>query len=221
MQLHVTRHGQTDVDSDHPPGDPHLTELGHRQAELLGRALKEYGFAGTIYSSPYFRTIETAQGIGAVTGSAVVPAAEMREYVIRDDQMHGFRGATQNELAAAYSLVTPTDHCPYPWWTTAIETDEDIEARVVPLVDRVANGADDALLVGHGASVGGVHRHFLRRHAPEQLDHNQISWNCCLSSFAMRPDFGVLRLMDVGHLPDEAITSNARTRAEVLAEGNK
>ncbi|NKB68861.1 MAG: hypothetical protein GKR89_17485 [Candidatus Latescibacteria bacterium] len=219
MQLHITRHGQTDVNSDHPPGDPHLTSLGHRQAKLLGRALKEHGFAGTIYSSPYLRTVETAQGIAAVTGAKVLLAAEMREYVIRENQMDDFTGATQEALVAAYPPLQPTENFPYPWWTDTIETDADIEARVAPLIDRVAGGQDDALLVGHGASVQGVHRYILRRRAPDQLDHGGICWNCCLSSFALGPDFKTLRLMDVAHLPDEAITSNTRPRAEVLAEG--
>ena len=218
MTLHLTRHGQTDVRSDHPPGDPHLTDLGMRQAELLGRALDEQGFDGTVYSSPYFRAIETAQVIADVTNSDVLPTPEMREYVIREDQMDHFSGATMEELSAAYTRVTETDGSRYPWWTTFIESDEDIEARVSPLVDRLAGGSCDALLVGHGASAAGVHRHILGRHALDRVVHGQIGWNCFLSSFQFTPDFRVLRLVDVSHLPEDAITSNAKTRAEVLAE---
>lgn len=218
MILHITRHGQTDVRSDHPPGDPHLTNLGRKQAELLGRSLGEMGFKGEIHSSPYFRTIETAQVIAGVTDRMVVPAAEMREYVIRDNQMDGFRGATQDELIACYSGVTKAPDFPYPWWTSNIESDEDIEARVAPLVDRVIAADVDSLLVGHGASTEGVHRYLLRRYAPDQMNHGQSGWNCFLSSFIIRPDFQVLRIMDVSHLPEGLVTSNARTREEVLAE---
>lgn len=219
MNLHITRHGQTDVKSDHPPGDPHLTDLGKRQAELLGHALVEQGFNGAVYSSPYFRTIETAQIVAEVADAVVWPAPPMREYVIREDQMGGFRGATLAELAAAYANVRQTSGFPYPWWTTVIESEEDIEGRVAPLVDELASGAADALLVGHGASVGGVHRHLLRRYAPERMHYGQIvGWNCCLSSFQLAADFCILRIMDVSHLPEEAVTSNAKTRDEVLAE---
>jgi len=221
MNLHITRHGQTDVRSDHPPGDPHLTDLGKKQAELLGRALVEQGFNGAIYSSPYFRTIETAQIAAEIVDAVVWPAPPMREYVIREGQMDGFRGATLAELAATYANVRQTNDFPYPWWTTSIESDEDIEGRVAPLVDELAAGAADALLVGHGASVGGVHSHLLRRYAPEQMHYGQIvGWNCCLSSFQLAADFSILRVMDVSHLPEDAITSNAKTRDEVLAENS-
>ena len=218
MILHITRHGQTDVRSDHPPGDPHLTDLGRKQAELLGRSLRDMGFDGTIYCSPYFRTIETAQAIAHVTETMIVPAAEMREYVIRENQMDGFRGATQDELIADYSRVKKAPDFLYPWWTSDIESDEDIEARVAPLVDRTSDADVDVLLVGHGASTEGVHRYLLRRYAPDQLNHGQSGWNCFLSSFRIRPEFQIHRIMDVSHLPDDAVTSNARTRAEVLAE---
>ena len=45
-----------------------------------------------------------------------------------------------------------------------------------------------------------------------------VGWNCCLSSFQLAADFCILRIMDVSHLPEEAVTSNAKTRDEVLAE---
>ena len=218
MILHITRHGQTDVRSDHPPGDPHLTDLGRKQAELLGQSLGNMGFKGVVYSSPYFRTIETAQVIADVTDTVVMPAAEMREYVIRDHQMDGFRGATQDELIAGYSRVTNAPGFLYPWWTTDIESDEDIEDRVKPLVNRAVTADVDALLVGHGASTAGVHRHFLGSDALKQVQHGQVGWNCFLSSFRVRPDFETLRFLDVSHLPDNAVTSNAKTREEVLAE---
>ena len=221
MILHVTRHGQTDVRSDHPPGDPHLTQLGRKQAELLGEALKDQGFEGQIYSSPYFRTIETADVVAEVTDTVVFPAAEMREYVIRENQMDGFEGATQAALVGRYDRVKYGDGFPYPWWTTNIESDEDIELRVTPLVDRAMAGDVDVLLVGHGASVAGVHRYVLGRYAPDQMTQEKVGWNCLLSSFRIRPKFDVIKLLDVSHLSEDMITSNAKTRAEVLAERGK
>ena len=144
----------------------------------------------------------------------------MREYVIRDNQMDGFSGATQEQLVESYSRVTANPDFPYPWWTTGIETDEIIEARIRPLVDQVCSMDDDVLLVGHGASVSGVHRYILRSHAPDRTDHGQTGWNCFLSTFTIKPKFRVERIMDVSHLPDGTVTSNARTREEVLADCN-
>jgi broad specificity phosphatase PhoE len=93
-----------------------------------------------------------------------------------------------------------------------------VEARVAPLVDQVADGDVDALLVGHGASMGGAIRHVLRSGAPQQSPPAEPGWNCALTSFRMPPDFAAIRLLDVSHLPSGSVTSNAKTRDQVLAE---
>ena len=217
MILHVTRHGQVDQATDHPVGDPYLSEVGCEQARLLGERLKGQGFNGSIYSSPFLRTVETAQIVAEVVDAEVIPAAEIREYVIREGQMDQFRGATAVELRDRYSRVPDSSELEYPWWTSEIETDDDIEARVSPLINEAVAGNMDALLVGHGASVGGVHRHILKRHAPDRLNHGLRGWNCVLSSFGFGP-FEIVRLLDTDHLPDDLVTSNAQTREEVLKE---
>jgi len=216
--LHVTRHGQTDVQSDHPPGDPHLTDLGRRQAERLGQALKELGFAGAIYSSPYFRTMETAQVVAETTDTYVTPVAEMREHVPRAGRMETFVGATLSDLAAAYDRVNAEADLPHPWWTTEVESDADVAVRVAPAVTRALAGGGGALLVGHGASALGVHQHLLGDHDAGRERHGDVGWNCFLSSFEMTEPVRVVRLKEFGHLPDGMITSNAMTREEVLAK---
>jgi broad specificity phosphatase PhoE len=218
MTLHLTRHGQVDQKTDHPVGDPHLSPLGREQARLLGERLRALGFSGRIFSSPYMRTIETANIVAEVAGASVIPAPEMREYVIRDDQMDSFKGLTLSELADRYSRVDGDMAFDYPWWTSEIETQEIIEARVKPLVDRVSKSGEDALLVGHGASVGGVHGYILGKHAPDRLGSGEPGWNCVLSSFQFEEEFKLIRLLDTEHLPEDHVTSNAKTRAEVLKE---
>jgi broad specificity phosphatase PhoE len=218
MNLHVTRHGQVDQKTQHPVGDPYLSDLGREQARKLGERLKDLGFRGTVYSSPFLRTVETANIVAEVVDAPVVPAAPMREYVIREGQMVGFRGATVAELKDLHSKVVKPSEFVYPWWTDAIETPEDIEARVEPLIEEVVKDEEDALLVGHGASVGGVHRYILKKHAPDQMGHGQYDWNCILSSFAFGGKVEVVRIMDTEHLPEEMITANAKSKAEVLEE---
>ena len=218
MILHVTRHGQVDQKTDHPVGDPYLSALGREQARLLGERLKELGFQGRVFSSPYIRTVETANIVAEVANVPVILAAEMREYVIRDDQMDAFEGLTQDALADRYSHVDGSASFVYPWWTSEIETQEDIEGRVAPLVDRVFGGSEDALLVGHGASVGGVHGYILKENAPDRLGSGRPGWNCVLSSFDFTDSFKVIRLLDTEHLPEALVTSNAKTRAEILKE---
>ena len=79
LKVYVTRHAQRgprakwpEADRDavmigemidgvrRPPAGDSITPLGARQAEALGRQLAKLGFAGRIYSSPNFRTMQTA-----------------------------------------------------------------------------------------------------------------------------------------------------------------
>jgi broad specificity phosphatase PhoE len=223
--IHITRHGQVNPQAlaksenpDYPRGDPPISDLGRTQARLLGQRLKAQGFSGVIHSSPYRRTIETAHIIAEVVDVPVVPSAPMREVVMSEEQMVGFHGATVEELHSSFSRVDAGASCSTPWWTTGVESPDDVEARVAPLVDQVAAGNIDALLVGHGASVAGAVRHILRHGAPERRRHNEPGWNCALTSFRMAPDFEIIHLMDVSHLPGESVTSNAKPRDQVLAE---
>ncbi|HIC67986.1 MAG TPA: histidine phosphatase family protein [Candidatus Latescibacteria bacterium] len=225
MIIHITRHGQVDPpalakgeDPDYPRGDAPISDLGRTQARLLGQRLRELGFSGVIHSSPYRRTIETAHIISEIIDVAVVPSAPMREVVMSETQMDGFRGATIDELHSSFSRVDSAAHCFYPWWTSRVESPDDVEARVAPFVDQVAADGIDALLVGHGASTGGAIRHIMRHGTPDGLPHDDPGWNCALTSFRMPPNFTAIRLMDVSHLPGEWVTSNVRTRDQILAE---
>lgn len=218
MILHVTRHGQTDPQKPHQPADPYLSPLGQKQAHLLGQHLKALDFRGLIYSSPYLRTIETAHIIADITDTTIIPSASMREYFIRENQLEGFKGATAPELQTTYPRVQAPPSFPYPWWTHQIETNDMVEARVAPLIETLTKDTTDILLVGHGASVSATHRHILRLHAPDQFNHGKRGWNCVLSSFQFTPHFQIIRLLDTQHLPEEAITNNAKSRAQVLQE---
>lgn len=218
MILHITRHGQTDTQKSHQPEDPYLSDLGRTQARLLGQRLKDLHFQGPIYSSPYWRTIETANEIAEDLDTVIIPTAEMREYFIRNGQLDGFQGATPKNLQATYPRVQTPSNFPHPWWTTQIESNDMVESRVAPLINTLIQHQSDALLVGHGASVTGAHRHILRTHAPAQLNHGQRSWNCILSSFQFTPTFKIIHLMSTDHLPPQAITNNAKSREQVLQE---
>jgi broad specificity phosphatase PhoE len=223
MILHITRHGQVlpaapgQVENvDYPRGDRPLSALGREQARLLGERLRELGFEGRIYASPYRRTVETAQVIADVVNTEVIPSAPFREVVVTAEQIVNFRGATGVELEAEFPRVRSDAGFPYPWWTQEAETSDDVEARVAPLVDELARGSRDALLVGHGASVGGATRHVLRHCAPDRLSERRDGWNCILTSFRMSPVFEILHLADTAHLPPGAVTANALTKAEAL-----
>ena len=58
-------------------GDAPLSELGRKQASLLGDKLKRSKFQGKIYASPAKCAMETAQLVAAETGADIYPAAWM------------------------------------------------------------------------------------------------------------------------------------------------
>lgn len=223
MLIHITRHGQvlpagneTWSRADYPPGDPPLSAMGNDQARLLGDRLASMGFAGRILASPYRRTLETACGVAHVVDVGVTPSAFLREIVKKAEQMHGFVGMNPAQLDGVHRRIHTPDDFPPVWWTADAESDADVEARVAPLVDGlIEQRAGDVLLVGHGASTGGLIDHLLRKCAPELITAPTPGWNCALTSFDVGTGVELVRRMDASHLPEDHVTSNAQTRAEV------
>ncbi|MDA0334342.1 MAG: histidine phosphatase family protein [bacterium] len=227
MLVHITRHGQvlpagadTWSHADYPHGDPPLSRLGHQQAHLLGKRLATLGFQGRIYSSPYRRTVETACAIADVVGVDVEPAAPLREIVKKAEQMQGFVGMTGPLLATVHPRIMVPGDFHDEWWTTGAETDAAVEARVAPFVDSLLGGSDDVLLVGHGASTGGVIDHLLRKFAPQEIREPTPGWNCALTTFHNTDSLRMLTRMDAEHLPEDHVTSNAQSRADVVKSAN-
>ncbi len=81
MRVYLVRHGQALSNLNPVPDLPperldHLTELGRRQAEAVGRALSGRGVT-SVYSSPASRARETAAAIARVLGIEA-PSVETR-----------------------------------------------------------------------------------------------------------------------------------------------
>ena len=72
--IYLVQHG----DKERLPGDPGLTELGRRQAEVTARWLRGTGLQG-VYSSPLRRARETAEPVGQAAGLAVQVDSRLRE----------------------------------------------------------------------------------------------------------------------------------------------
>ena len=223
MILHITRHGQIlpsaggDAGDGGPPDlDPRLSSLGRRQASLLGRRLRDAGFGGPVYASPFLRAAETAQIVAETVDSEVILAPPLRESNGGGGLMDHFIGAMGPWLQAEFPRIRAGENLAFPWWTTDPETPGDVEARVGPLVEELEDRGREALLVGHAASVGAATRYLLNKYAPGLLGEPRFSWNCMLTSFILLPDFRCLELASTDHLPNDSMTSNGKTRAEVM-----
>ncbi|MGH8928937.1 MAG: histidine phosphatase family protein [Acidimicrobiia bacterium] len=89
MELILVRHGLPDWAPDtFARNDPHLSDLGRRQAELLAEAARSWGPIDEIWVSPMHRALETAAPLGRMVG--VEPVVNEWAHEIRNpDEWEG------------------------------------------------------------------------------------------------------------------------------------
>lgn len=211
MKIYLTRHGQVLPkafygNAQYPSGDMPLSELGREQAAYLGAYMKHLGFKGTIYSSPYARALETAQVIADYTGSVIIPWAPMREIVRNKEHMEEFVGMTLEQIKEQYPSVAPDAELAYPWWTTELESNDDMVVRVGKGI-RELNPQEDVMLVGHGASV------YCSCEALGIPHKGGDGYNCSFSMYDSE-DKTNFKWLDGAHMPYEKLTFNSIVQAD-------
>ncbi len=226
MLLFVTRHGQPELphnlagrECEYPPGDRPLSDLGRRQAALLGERLKKLGFNGRIVSSPYRRTVETAQIVAEAVNGSVELDVSIREIVKSAESISSFRGMGIDEIRAEFPRVEECD-LPYPWWAEELESRADLDQRIEDAVNRAEQIGRDCIMVGHGGMLQSVLRilgarsttvgvsRFLSRH-----------WNCALSRFRLIPSPAAELVASISHIPLSQVTSNTVTYTQERSSG--
>lgn len=208
MKIYVTRHGQVAPDTEylgdenHPKGDAPLSSLGRRQAELLGERLALEGFSGRIYSSPFIRTMETADIVAKKVGSTVIPTPFLHEIFRSSGMVDGFVGRSLDELKSLFSSIDDSATLSSRWWVDTAETNEDARRRVSLGMEKLLREVnEDILIVGHGASVDAA---LLYLTASE--DHRPV-YNASYSVFDKETKRGVRN--SSSHLPIGMITYNS------------
>ena len=161
-RLVLARHGQSvsnAVRRFQGVQDVPLSELGLRQAEALGSALRRRRLAA-VYTSPLARARRTAEIAAAGLGVPVVPVEDLRELSLGE-----WEGRTVEEIRAL-----PGD--PYARWVRdpvvglppGGEPLPDVQARVVRAIGEIAaahpNGGD-VLVVCHGGVISAFLAHCL------------------------------------------------------------
>lgn len=172
MRIFITRHGQVATeaecfgDVDYPKGDMPLSALGVKQAHLLGKRLFAEGFSGRIFSSPYIRTLQTAEAIAEELGGAEIVKVDGLREICRET-----------------------------------EDAEDVRYRAAIAMHDIMKENADVLIVGHGATVGGV----LNYVAPGAC--KGLVANASYSFFNTRTNESIVNC--VRHLPYDMITRNS------------
>ena len=221
MLIHITRHGQParhrseTGDPEYPRGDPPLSDQGREQARLLGRHLAANGFAGPIFSSPYRRTLATAEAIAQETDSLIFPTRELQEWV-PGEGVPDFGGLELESIRSLFGRIAPDAALPHPWFYAGPEDIAAVQARARPFLESLGrpleeHAVGETLLVGHGASTAAcINELLLKDLAPEVNEDPDKNWNCSLSTVEIGPD-GKRELkahFSIGHFPTETVTSN-------------
>ena len=225
LTIHITRHGQPGQVSEDQSGDPEYSEddpglssLGMKQAEMLGQRLSAENFRGTVYSSPYRRTFETASIFAAVTGSDLFPEPLLQEHLLNPGRPD-FRSLTLDEIRKTYANVPATAELECPWLVEGPEdlgaTVNRLERFVETMLQQYSEG--EFLFVGHGATViSGINLFIPKADRDAYLEDLPHYWNCCLSTYTVNRDWttGVGQVGDTSHMPDELVTSNGHRKLD-------
>ncbi len=228
MKIYITRHGQVtpklfEGSVDYPTGDIPLSETGQTQASCLGRELRARGFSGRIISSPYRRTMMTANLAADECSAPVYPDGALREMFFSSEAGEAFSGMTIKDLTELFPHISPDAVLPYPWWTTEADALSSLAERLANFWEPILHaGYDEVLAVGHGASVFGSMHFFNARYdfgfpkEPEALGDFLATrnLNCNLSCIEIDEKGRLLsaRLFATDHLPEALLTSNTNPK---------
>ena len=162
-QVLLVRHGQSapyrpgqpfDLIDGH--GDPHLTELGHHQANLVGDRLANEPIAA-LYASTLTRTQQTAAPLAAKLGLDPVIEHDLREIYMGD-----FEGGQLRQHAAEGHPAVLAMRANREWGEIpGGETNAELAARTVDTITRIGISHRDQMVAVfvHGGVIGAILGH--------------------------------------------------------------
>ena len=146
-----------------------LTARGRRDARRIARKLRrELGHRPnlTLYASDMLRTTQTAEPIAKALGLPIVFVPEIRE--LKVGSAAGQSRAWLKEHQAPQAGTTFLDHRPLP----NAETWRELSQRVAGFVRQLEAAGNDAIVVGHGGSLGCFVQRFLCH--PKETSGEQV-----------------------------------------------
>ena len=184
--LYLVRHGDSE---SAPDGAPHLgglTDLGRRQAELLGERLRGVPFAA-IHHSPWERAAQTAAVLSRYLPGVPVSASDMLRECVPTRPPAGMLTPQQKEW---FDVLPPG---------TLDEGVAQAEAAMTRF-GGVAPAGQHELLITHGNLIDWFVARTLD--GPDWAWLRMVDYNCALTVILYLPDrVKLVAYNDAGHLP--------------------
>jgi probable phosphoglycerate mutase len=162
-QILLIRHGQSapftpgrpfELVSGH--GDPHLTELGHYQAHLVGERLRAEPIKA-IYASTLTRTSQTAAPLAAALDLETGIEHDLREVFLGQFEGGLLRQRSAEDHPAVVAMRASREWGEIP----GAETNTELTRRTVGAVEQIASSHPDEMVAVfcHGGVIGAVLGH--------------------------------------------------------------
>ena len=240
MLLYIIRHAQSTnnalADASARVCDPPLTELGWRQAELLGQhllagvnldplwsgdpaSLHRNGHGYTIhrlFCSPMRRTLQTGDVIGRALGLTPEVWVDIHEeggiWLDHGGEIGavGYPGMTRGEILAGFpGFILPQEITETGWWRSGREDAPAVRARAERVARTLRGWAkrDERIaLVTHGAFTSYLLRALLEQPPSLPTFYHQDNTGMTLVRFWPDDALSLRYLNRVDHLPVELIT---------------
>ena len=240
MELFIIRHGQSGNNAlanlRDRSVDPPLTDLGERQAEMLGEYVARgenqelsrettgntkyelrHGLGITsLFTSPMYRSLQTVQPVSRASGLAPRIWVDIHEeggmFLNHgdDEGLVGYPGRTRSEILAEFpDYVLPTSFDETGWWNKDHEDPASLLVRATKVSEQLremAKTEDRVAIITHGAFMNALLNAIFG-----QISEGHIYYrhhNTAISRFYMDGDgrFEVLYLNSTVHLNPESIS---------------
>jgi 2,3-bisphosphoglycerate-dependent phosphoglycerate mutase len=146
--LILVRHGESAGNRDRifalVPHELPLTALGYAQAQAAAQRIAQLFRPSLVVSSEYLRASETARIIAGALGAPLHVELNLHE---REVGAHRGRSYDSFLEAPGYDVARP-----WAWKPEGGESYEEVQARVAPILDRLAaaHANEDVVVVSHG-----------------------------------------------------------------------
>ena len=240
MELFIIRHGQSGNNAlaniRNRSVDPPLTDLGERQAEMLGEYVARgenqelsrettgntkyelrHGLGITsLFTSPMYRSLQTVQPVSRASGLAPRIWVDIHEeggmFLNHggDEGLVGYPGRTRSEILAEFpDYVLPTSFDETGWWNKDHEDPASLLVRATKVSEQLremAKTEDRVAIITHGAFMNALLNAIFGQISEGHMYYRHH--NTAISRFYMDGDgrFEVLYLNSTVHLNPESIS---------------